>query len=327
MDLIELIKAWCCENGIGTKQMITDLGSTSLFISGNIPLIKSVIRRLPKYYDQKVKLTKKKSGCSVTVDKKGINDSKDPENNMDYKSKIDNVFESQYKFNLSPTSSNKKRSRRGRNGRPVKEEQYKTYVSPTDGLKKKSKYASGDPKKSSAPKVEKIEATIKTTVDDDGFFRRSAKFKLKLDEALDGMATETSVQPNEYLNRFVKALDLVGQEQGIGSVMTLLKQRGIHIETSRDRQSLVLYVINAETKAKQGIKLIPLSALENNNSFQEELFNCIDLANNKAPGTFKQEQETLRDKESAVREVVSKMGPDQLNVDSEETGTKIARNQ
>ena len=328
MDLIDLIKAWCAENGVGTSQMITDLDATTLNINSDIPHVKSVIRRLDKKSDKKITIKKKKNGCSVIVNTKGINDEKPTENTMNFKDKIEAVFEAQYKTRLSPTDRNKDRSKRGRKVR--NEEQYKTYMSPTDGYKKRSTLGSKDPKVSSAPKLNKISAIIKTTEEpeneDEGFIQKITRFKLKLEEALDGIATKTSVQPQAYFDQFIKALDMFGKEQGLGSIRTKLKGKGIEMARSKDGQSLVLYVINAQTNAKQDIKQVPLSSLENNSKFEEELFNCIDLANGEAPGAFKQRQESLRTQEGAVRDLVSKVGPDRLNVDNEEAGAKIARN-
>jgi hypothetical protein len=331
MDLIDLIKAWCAENGVGTSQMITDLDATTLNINSDIPHVKSVIRRLDKSKDKQVTIKKVRNGCSLRVNTKGINDEKQTEIIMNFRDKIEAVFEAQYKTNLSPIHRNKKRNRRGPNKEaPVKEEQYKTYMSPTDGYKKRSTLGSKDPKVSSAPKINKISAIIRTTEEpeneDEGFIQKITKFKLKLEEALDGIATKTSVQPQAYFDQFIKALDMFGKEQGMGSIRTKLSGKGIEMARSKDGQSLVLYVINAQTNAKQDIKQVPLSSLENNSKFEEELFNCIDLANGEAPGAFKQRQESLRTQEGAVRDLVSKVGPDRLNVDSEETGAKIARN-
>ena len=330
MDLIDLIKTWCAKNGVGTSQMITDLDATTLNINSDIPYVKAVIRRLKKKpKDKHIIIKKNKNGCSVRVNTKGINDEKAMENNMNFKDKIDAVFESQYKQSISPTRLNKERNKR-KPKRAVKEEQYKTYVSPTDGIKKRSTIGSKDPKVSSAPKINQVKAVIKTSEepkgDEDGFIQKIIKFKMKLEEALDGIATETNVQPQEYFNQFIKALDLFGKEQGLGSIRSKLKEKGIEMARSKDGQSLVLYVINAQTGAKQDIKQVPLSSLENNSKFEEELFNCIDLANGEAPGAFKQRQESLRTQEGAVRDLVSKVGPDSLNVDSEQTGAKIARN-
>ena len=329
MDLIDLIKAWCTENGVGTSQMITDLDATTLNINSDIPYVKSVIRRIDKSKGKQITIKKKKNGCSVIVNTKGINDEKPTENKMDFKDKIEAVFEAQHnKTMLSPTRRNKKRNRRGPDATVKNEEQYKTYVSPTDGLKKRSTLGSKDPKVSSAPQINKISATIKTTEEpeEEGFIQKITRFKLKLQEALEGIATETNVQPQAYFDQFIKALDMFGKEQGLGSIRTKLKTKGIEMARSKDGQSLVLYVINAQTNAKQDIKQVPLSSLENNSKFEEELFNCIDLANGEAPGAFKQRQESLRTQEGAVRDLVSKVGPDRLNVDSEETGAKIARN-
>lgn len=328
MDLIDLIKAWCTENGVGTSQMITDLDATTLNINSDIPYVKSVIRRIDKSKGKQITIKKKKNGCSVIVNTKGINDEKPTENIMNFKDKIEAVFEAQYKTMLSPTRRNKKRNRRGPETTVRNEEQYKTYVSPTDGYKKRSTLGSKDPKVSSAPKINKISAIIKTTEEpeEEGFIQKITRFKLKLEEALEGIATETNVQPQAYFDQFIKALDMFGKEQGLGSIRTKLKGKGIEMARSKDGQSLVLYVINAQTNAKQDIKQVPLSSLENNSKFEEELFNCIDLANGEAPGAFKQRQESLRTQEGAVRDLVSKVGPDRLNVDSEETGAKIARN-
>jgi len=324
MDLIDLIKAWCAENGISTSQMITDLDATTLNINSDIPHVKSVIRRLDKSKDKQVTIKKVRNGCSLRVNTKGINDEKQTESKMNFRDKIEAVFEAQYKTNLSPVHRNKKRNRRGPDKvAPVKEEQYKTYMSPTDGYKKRSTLASKDPKVSSAPKINKISAIIKTTEEpsneDEGFIQKITRFKLKLQEALEGIATETNVQPQAYFDQFIEALDA-------GSTRTKLKARGFELSRTKDGQSLVIHVINATTGAKQEIKLIPLSSLENGNSFKEELFDCIDLSNGEAPGSFKQRQESLRTQEGAVNDIVSKVGPDSLKVDNEETGAKIARN-
>lgn len=130
-----------------------------------------------------------------------------------------------------------------------------------------------------------------------------------LNEALDGMATPTGEQPNDLFEKFAKALQVLGQQLGIGPVQDHLKRQGINWQKSGDGQHIVLYVKNATTGANQPIASISADTLMKPSDFETQLTNIMDFAQGNAPGTSKQQAETLKNRENAVREIAKAVGP------------------
>lgn len=130
-----------------------------------------------------------------------------------------------------------------------------------------------------------------------------------LNEALDGMATPTGEQPNDLFEKFAKALQVLGQQLGIGPVQDHLKRQGINWQKSGDGQHIVLYVKNATTGANQPIASISADTLLKPSDFETQLTNIMDFAQGNAPGTSKQQAETLKNRENAVREIAKAVGP------------------
>jgi hypothetical protein len=294
--------------------------------------------------DAKVTLKRRRNGVQMSIDKKGITDSISRRNKMSYIDKIDYLFdkklsEGQYRYHNPPTNANKKRNKRSHNHKKVEESQYKTYVSPTQSLKADKGKIEPSTKSTGKARVtdlaEKPSAIVSITStsgdDDEGFIRKSTTFKMKLVEALEGIATPEDVQPQELIGRFMEALDSAGQKLGVGSIKAMLKEQGINIAQSKDKQALILYSINKQTNAAQPMMRIPIDSLSENSKFEEAIFNCIDYARGDAPGAFKQRQEAMRDQEGVVREIVTQVGPDTLKADqqaalAQQAGAKIARN-
>jgi len=134
-------------------------------------------------------------------------------------------------------------------------------------------------------------------------------FNYILSEALDGMATPTGQQPGDLFSKFANALQVLGQSMGTGPLQDVLSQKGIKWKQADDGQSIVLYVINGQTKAPQPIARISSASLEKPNEFETQLFSIIDFAQGDAPGTFKQKQEEFRNQEKAVRDIAKAVGP------------------
>lgn len=138
-------------------------------------------------------------------------------------------------------------------------------------------------------------------------------FELQLCEALDGMATENNVQPNDLFNKFGTALRTFGDKLGLGPVQDMLKKRGIKYNKSKDGQAIILYVINGQTKTPQPIARINSSLLEKPADFEAQLLNILDFAKGEAPGTTKQRQEELKNQQTVARDIAQQMQPqDQL---------------
>lgn len=136
------------------------------------------------------------------------------------------------------------------------------------------------------------------------------KFTRDLTEALEGMATPDGEQPVDLFKKFGKALTVLGNEMGIGPLQDHLKKQGINYKKSDDNQSIIMYVMNAQTNAPQPIARISAETLAKPNEFQDALLNMIDFSQGKAPGAFKQQQEQLRAQEKVVRDISQAVNPD-----------------
>lgn len=137
----------------------------------------------------------------------------------------------------------------------------------------------------------------------------SRSFDIALLEALQGMATPTDAQPNDLFNKFAQALQQLGKTMGIGPLQNKLKEKGIEYKKSKDGQAIILYVLNATTKAPQPIARISADTLSKPHDFEEQLLHMIDFSKGEAPGAFKQKQEELRDQEKAARDIAKQLNP------------------
>lgn len=132
-------------------------------------------------------------------------------------------------------------------------------------------------------------------------------------ENLDGIATPTDNQPADLFNRFGNALKVLGDQLGIGPLQDKLKTQGINWKLSADKQSIILFVINATTKAPQALLRIPAEALDEPHELEEQLLNMVDFAKGDAPGALKQQQAAIAAQEKAVRNVVKAFEPKQAD--------------
>lgn len=144
----------------------------------------------------------------------------------------------------------------------------------------------------------------------------SKRFDRQLDEALDqvqpnqGQSNQTQQSPDQLFNRFSKALNILGQNLGIGPLQNVLKQRGIKWKKSDDGKNIILYVINADTNAPQPIETINVETLDKPHDFQEQLTHMLDYAQGEAPGSFLRQQQLLRDQDKLIRDVAQSVSPD-----------------
>lgn len=134
-------------------------------------------------------------------------------------------------------------------------------------------------------------------------------FRSKLMEALDGIATPTNNQPTDLFAKFARALRVLGTQMGIGPLQDVLKQQGINWKKSDDGQSIILFIVNAQTNAPQPISRISVETLENPGDFEEQLTNMLDFAKGEAPGASKQKQQEIRDQEKVVRDIAQSVVP------------------
>ncbi len=134
-------------------------------------------------------------------------------------------------------------------------------------------------------------------------------FKSRLMEALDGIATPNDNQPTDLFAKFARALRVLGTQMGIGPLQEVLKQQGINWKKSDDGQSIILFVVNAQTNAPQPIARISAETLENPGDFEEQLTNMLDFAKGEAPGASKQKQQEIRDQEKVIRDIAQSVVP------------------
>lgn len=146
-----------------------------------------------------------------------------------------------------------------------------------------------------------------------GLPTRRRLFGKQLSETLQGMATPNGVQPGDLFTKFAQALSVLGQNMGTGPLQDQLKKQGINWKKSDDGQSIILYIVNAQTKAPQPIARISAATLEKPSDFETQLLNIMDFAKGDAPGTFKQRQQELQNQEKAAREIAKQLGPQDQN--------------
>jgi hypothetical protein len=139
---------------------------------------------------------------------------------------------------------------------------------------------------------------------------RPTDFDQALNETLSGMATATGAQPGELFDKFARALQVLGQQMGIGPLQDQLEQQGIKWKKSTDGMSIILYVQNAQTNAPQPIARITSETLENPRDFEDQLTNMLDFAKGEAPGTLRQKQQELKDQEGAIRDIAQAISPE-----------------
>ena len=129
-------------------------------------------------------------------------------------------------------------------------------------------------------------------------------------EDLGGIATPTDNQPKDLFKQFGRALKVLGTQLGIGPIQDKLKEKGINYKLSTDKQSIIMYVMNATTNAPQALMRIPAEAIDQPHELEEQLMNMLDFAKGDAPGALKQKQQMIQAQEKAVRDIVSAMQPE-----------------
>jgi hypothetical protein len=150
-------------------------------------------------------------------------------------------------------------------------------------------------------------------------------FHRALNETLQGMATPDGVQPGDLFQKFAQALAVLGQNMGTGPLQDQLKKQGINWKKSEDGQAVVLYVLNASTKAPQPIARISAETLSKPNDFQTQLLNIMDFAKGDAPGTFTQKKDELAAQEKAARQIAQQLGPQDPNAIAQQMAGGLAQ--
>jgi len=151
----------------------------------------------------------------------------------------------------------------------------------------------------------KVSAALQLPVD-----RNPTDFDLALNETLQGMATPTGAQPGDLFNQFARALQVLGQQMGIGPLQDQLKKQGIQWKKSDDGLSIILYIQNAQTNAPQPIARITSETLQNPRDFEDQLTNMLDFAKGEAPGSLRQKQQEMKDQEGAIRDIAQAISPE-----------------
>lgn len=133
-------------------------------------------------------------------------------------------------------------------------------------------------------------------------------------EGITGMATSSGAQPDALYQKFARALQVLGQSMGIGPLQDKLKGQGIKWKTSDDGMSIILYVLNAATRAPQPIARISSQTLDNPGDFETQLSSMLDFAKGQAPGTEKQKQEEMQATQKAIGQIAKSVAPDKDQV-------------
>lgn len=149
-------------------------------------------------------------------------------------------------------------------------------------------------------------------------------FTRHLHEALDGIANPTNTQAPDLFGKFAKALQVLGNQMGVGPLQDALRKQGINWKKSDDGQSIILYIINAQTKAPQPLARISAETLQNPNDFEEQLTTMLDFAKGDAPGSFKQKQKEMQDQQKALRDIAQSVVPDENDVQQQMNGQQAA---
>lgn len=136
-------------------------------------------------------------------------------------------------------------------------------------------------------------------------------------QGMSGMATPSGAQPGDVFQKFAKAMQVLGQQLHIGPIQDHLKKRGINWTKSDDGQSVILYVINAATKAKQPIGRISAQTLEKPQEFERQLKEILDFAKGEAPGATQQKQDQIQDMQKAISDIARSLAPEQGEQKSE----------
>lgn len=118
-----------------------------------------------------------------------------------------------------------------------------------------------------------------------------------LNEVAEALDTEKLFQ------QFGKAMRVLGEQMGIGPLQDKLKKRGISWKLDDDKDSLVFHVNNDVTGEPQPVARISKESLNSQHDFQEQLTNVLDFALGNSPGTFKQQQEKLRNQQQMVQDI------------------------
>jgi len=135
-------------------------------------------------------------------------------------------------------------------------------------------------------------------------------FDRVLSETLSGMATPDNSQPGDLFNQFARALQVLGQQMGIGPLQEQLKQQGIQWKKSDDGLAIILYIDNATTGAPQPIARVTAETLANPRDFEDQLTNMLDFAKGEAPGSLRQKQAEMKEQEGAIRDIAQAISPE-----------------
>lgn len=167
----------------------------------------------------------------------------------------------------------------------------------------------GRTKKQEPKKSQVVDSTTGPTTKPPTRFESRREFYKSLQEALDGIATPTGAQPQDLFSKFSRALKVLGDQLGIGPLQDRLKEQGIKWKKSDDGQSIILFIVNATTKAPQPIARVSAEVLDNPSDFEEQLTHMLDFAQGDAPGAFKQKQDQIKNQERAVRDIAKAVSP------------------
>lgn len=229
--------------------------------------------------------------------------------NHDFESAAYKIAEDQYKIaSAGATRSNQSSRQRNLHGVTM------THGGVIDGKKEAKK------KKKSQP----FESTVRRIFDDVESIPTTRPFYKQLSEALDGMATPDGAQPGDLFQKFARSLAVLGQQMGIGPLQQQLKKQGINWKKSDDGQAIILFIMNAQTKAPQPIARISAETLAKPNEFEEQLLHMIDFSKGEAPGAFKQHQAEIRAQEKAVRDIARTVNPQDQSVINQMAGAGTA---
>lgn len=135
-----------------------------------------------------------------------------------------------------------------------------------------------------------------------------------LSEDLSGMATPNDTNPDEIFKKFAKAMQVLGKQMGAGPLQDRLKEQGIKWKKSDDGLKIILYAMNAQTKAPMPIAQISAETIEKPKDFEEALKNILDFSKGEAPGSFDQTLQSVKDQQSAIADISKAVSPQENEI-------------
>lgn len=335
----EFIESWCNTHGIYASIVCDTVGLQGVKIyekdKNNLKKLFEDLSYLLKDNEIFLETEKVRGGVLLAFSIKAMSESEmksflnsigETSVNMDFINKLDRAFTNPLPSVIEKKTKNDFDS----TAKKIAEDQYKTAVAGNTRSNQSSRQRNlhtmtmthgglvpgrDGRRGKKSPKKLHIENNIRSSIDTTNTNTQTlsirSSFQNQLHEALTGMATPTDQQPADLFKRFAQALTALGQQMGVGPLQNKLKEQGINYKKSDDGQAVILYIVNAKTKAPQPIARISAETLGKPHDFEQQLKHMIDFSKGEAPGAFQQHQEELRAQDKTVKDVAKSILPQQ----------------